>query len=90
MDKQDPIHLLKKIQKVDAPEFMYTRIQARIRIQATEQLPLSWKWAGGLAFGMLLLLNVSLLQRRQSQAPDTAELLISNMNLYQSNQLYHE
>ena len=90
MDKQDPLNLLKKIQKVDAPEFMYTRIQARIGNQASEQLPLSWKWAGGLAFALLLALNISLLQRRQMPTPDTAELLISNMNLYPSNQLYHE
>ncbi|HOY06976.1 MAG TPA: hypothetical protein PLO67_16325 [Saprospiraceae bacterium] len=90
MKEEDPIDLLKKVGKVDTPEFLFTRIQAKINSPAQEQLPVSWKWAGSLAFGLLLAANLFFAQNRRPMLPDTAELLVSSMSLDHSNQLYHE
>jgi hypothetical protein len=90
MKEEDPIDLLKKVGKVDAPEFLLTRIQAKINKPVQEQVPLSWKWAGGLAFGLLLAANLFFAQNRNPMTPDAAELLVSSMSLDHSNQLYHE
>jgi len=90
MEKLD---LLKKVRKVDAPPFLLTRIQARIRRNEAERLPASWQWAGGLAFGLLLLLNALAVGRQpagQAGAGDPATSLVQNFQLDQTNQLYVE
>jgi hypothetical protein len=90
MKHEDPIDLLKKVRKVDAPEFLLTRIQAKIYAGKQEKLPVSWKWAGSLAFMGLLAVNVFFAQSRRQTKPDATEMLVSSMNLDSSNQLYHE
>lgn len=89
MEKFD---LLKKVRKVDAPPFLLTRIQARIRRNEAERLPTSWQWAGGLAFGLLLLLNALAINQpaTQSGSSDPSESLVQNFQLDQTNQLYVE
>ena len=90
MMDHDPIDLLKKVQKVDAPEFLFTRIRTKIAHPALDRVPPTWKWAGALAFGLLLTANFFLAHNRGQLTPDTTELLVSSMSLDHSNQLYHE
>ena len=92
MKKQQPLEQLRKVQKVSAPPFLLTRINAKIAAQQVEQLPRSWKWAGALAFGLMLLLNVGAMQMNQQTggSQDTIETLADGLQLSSSNQLYHE
>ncbi|MFN0036499.1 MAG: hypothetical protein ACKVUS_15650 [Saprospiraceae bacterium] len=82
----EELELLKKVGKVDAPPFLLTRIQAKIRSGEAERLPLAWGWAGGLAFGLLLLLNVLAVGRPQETAP--AKSLAQQLQMTQTEQLY--
>jgi hypothetical protein len=84
------LELLKKIQKVDAPPFLYTRIQAKIRSAATEQLPMSWKWAGGLAFSMLIVGNLYFSTLNSAASTSSIEVLAEGMRLQSQNQFYDE
>ena len=80
---------LKKVKKVDAPDFMLTRIYAKISANEAEKTPVSWKYTGALAFTLLLLLNVFL---GFGIVPDHAgtKSLVEAMKLQPDNQLYDE
>ena len=82
----EELELLKKVSKVDAPPFLLTRIQAKIRSGEAEQLPAAWGWAGSLAFGLLLLLNVVAVGRSNEAAP--AQSLAEQLQMTQNEQLY--
>ena len=80
------IDLLKKVSKVDAPPFLLTRIQAKIRSGEAERLPVSWGWASGLAFSLLLLLNMLALGRSNETTPTKS--LAEQLQMNQNNELY--
>ncbi len=85
------LDLLSKIQKVEAPPFLLTRIQAKIKAEeAIERLPRSWKWAGSLALGVLVVLNVYSINVGVTTQTDTAKSLIVSLGLQQNNNLYDE
>ncbi|MFN0216495.1 MAG: hypothetical protein ACKVT2_19720 [Saprospiraceae bacterium] len=82
---------LKKVRKVDAPPFLLTRIQAKIRASAAEKVPVSWNWAGALALSILLVLNISLfIGTGKTPGIDRTQSLAEGMNLQSNNQLYNE
>ncbi len=83
MPHLENIELLRKVRQVEAPPFLLTRIRARIDAARAEKLPAAWAWAGTLAFGLLLLLNVVLAARTET-APNPA----AQYRLHQSPQLY--
>lgn len=85
MKNEEQIELLRKVQKVDAPPFLLTRIHARIRAGEAERLPASWKWAGSLAIGLLILMNaLAFTAPERSESADLAR----QYGLYQTQQLY--
>ncbi|HNM23915.1 MAG TPA: hypothetical protein PKL15_00745 [Saprospiraceae bacterium] len=88
MAKESVQELLKKVRPTEAPPFLLTRIEARLRAEAAERLPRSWQWAGALAFGALLLLNALTLRPSGSTSTDTAGSLMSYLQINSSNQLY--
>lgn len=83
---------LKKLRKAEAPPFLLTRINAKIEAAQAQQLPLSWGWGGALALGLLLLANLVVMKAnlRPPVVPNSVEALADEMNLENSNQLYHE
>jgi H+/Cl- antiporter ClcA len=87
----DPLEPLKKVQKVAAPPFLYTRIQAKIQQQTAEYLPPRWQWAAALTLGLFVVANLYLLQQpapfSSNSGPDA---LVNSLNLNTSNQLYHD
>lgn len=79
------LELLKKVQKVEAPPFLLTRVRAKIRAEERERLPAAWLWSGALAFGLLLWLNFAL----ASDAPIGTEINIAaQYGLHSTQQLY--
>jgi hypothetical protein len=90
MKKENDIELLKKVVKVDAPPFLYTRIVAKIEHTTTEQLPLSWKWIGGLAFSVLFFSNIYFTRLGTKTNTSPQESLVSTLQIHQSNQFYDE
>ena len=72
----------KKVQKVDAPPFLMTRIRAKIQAVEAEKLPVFWRWAGATAVVLLLWLNYM-----QVVQPENNNIA-AQFGLYQSAQLY--
>jgi hypothetical protein len=90
MKKMNQIALLKKVRQVEAPPFMLTRIEAKLRAIEAERLPVSWQWAGALTFMLLVLFNVSAMRTERTASPDATSQLVESLQLHPSNQLYHE
>lgn len=82
MPHLEKIELLRKVRRVEAPPFLLTRIRAKIDAARAEKLPATWAWAGSLAFGLLLFLNVVLATRTETADP------AAQYRLHQSPQLY--
>lgn len=84
------LELLKKVRSVDAPPFLLTRIEAKILAAQAERIPVSWRWSGALAFGLLLLLNVVFLAPEKATTTTQAEQMAQSFQLLTINQLYNE
>jgi hypothetical protein len=84
------LELLQKVQRVEAPAFLLTRIEAKIRAAATERLPVSWQWAGVISCAVLIFLNVMVLKPGRTRSLVRMEQLAQSMDIQTSNQLYDE
>ena len=91
MDIDKKLELLKKIQKVDAPPFLLTRILGRIDSAIIGKAPATWKLAFIAVALVMIALNISILLMSSDQ-PTTQGLseVISELDLSTSNQLYNE
>lgn len=88
MQENDHIELLENIKKVDAPPFLFTRIEAKIAHVTSDKL--NWKWAlSGLAtLALVLTINITLSQNVVDEEPNNN--IVSELNLSPTNQLYHD
>jgi len=92
MKQQDHIQLLKKIKQVDAPNFLYTRIEAKINQLQQNYTPLKWVAVSTTAFCLLFILNFTAINRHYANQANeqTMQSLVEKMNLITTNQLYYE
>jgi hypothetical protein len=91
MDIDKKLELLKKIQKVDAPPFMLTRIMEHIDSFTIEKAPTAWRLAFVGAAVVVLSLNVSIfLKSSDKQNESGIEGVISSMELSNTNDLYND
>ncbi|MEL6190684.1 MAG: hypothetical protein AAFR66_01485 [Bacteroidota bacterium] len=85
---------LSRIQKVDAPPFLFTRIEAKINALQEEVYPIRWMRLALAGFVVLMLLNLWLVGQNvvggSSVGEDNMSVLSAGVELYQSNQLYNE
>lgn len=79
-------HLLGSIQRVNAPEFLETRIQARLN-QQLDIVPTWWAWTSAAFVAVLLLINISVLQFGQA-TNNGADILVDGMHLIDDYNLY--
>jgi hypothetical protein len=84
------LELFKKVQRAEAPPFLLTRIQAKIRSAETERLPASWRWVGALTCGLLLFFNIYVLKTEKTLSLAPAEQIAQSIDIQMSNQLYDE
>lgn len=91
MNIDQKLDLLKKIQKVDAPPFMLTRIRQRLDAPEPSLAPTTWKVAFGTGLLLVAALNVSLFIFRSATA-DTTEIqnIVSTMDMSNHNDFYNE
>lgn len=91
MEVEKAIHLLQQIEKVEAPPFLRTRIQARIELAIAETPGRSWVLAGVTTMALVLLVNtVTLFGDRTTRSSDPVSELSRGMGMSPSNQLYYE
>jgi hypothetical protein len=84
---ENELDILNRIQKVDAPPFLYTRILNRIQNKAKETVPVKWAIAAATCLVVLLIVNISVIQQsKQSNTTDLSEVF----SLQTSNSLYNE
>ena len=68
MDIDKKLDLLKKIQSVDEPPFLLTRIRQRIQSLELSPAPRSWKWALVLAGAAIVALNLGIILKTANTA----------------------
>jgi hypothetical protein len=91
MDIEKKLELLKKIQNVDAPPFLYTRIKQEIDSSIGEKAPATWRFAFIASSVVVLILNAFILFNLSSKQNEKGiEEVISSMDLSNINDLYHE
>ena len=78
---------LRKIQKVETPPFLFTRIQQKIEQSKKERMPKHIALAVGLTAVLLLAVNAMVLVNYNSKA-NTTESLAKSMHLTSNNSLY--
>lgn len=81
------IDMLEQIQKVDVPPFLLTRIKQKIANAHDMQFSRQSAWAWGLAFALVLVLNITVLLSKATQTENT-DNLVDKMNLSPKNTLY--
>jgi hypothetical protein len=83
-----PADILNKVQKVDAPAFLYTRILSRIENKVKETVPV--KWAVVAATCLLLLITVNITIVRSAKNNGNNQDLSEAFSLQTTNSLYNE
>lgn len=82
-----PVDILEKVQKVEAPPFLYTRILNRIQNKAQETVPVKWAVVAAACLLVLITINISVIQSsKENNRTDLSEAF----SLQTSNSLYNE
>ena len=82
---QGKLDILDKIQKVDAPEFLYTRIINSIENRTTQSLSKGWVWTAAACLSCVIALNVFAFSSFEVSSSQDTSLSTNNLNL-----LYNE
>lgn len=91
MQEMKELEVLEKVNRVEAPPFLFTRIEARIQAQLNEQLPIRWVWVSLSTMLLLVVVNTLILvgNTQHSNASNSGIHHISEeMGMQTSNQLY--
>lgn len=78
---------LGRIQKVEAPSFLFTRIQQKIESEKSERMPLRTAVIINLSFAVILMLNVLVFIESNSNSNST-ESYAQSIQLISNNALY--
>lgn len=85
MEKE--LDILNRIQKVDAPPFLYTRILTRVQNKVRETVPVKWAVVAAACLLILITINISVIQStKQNNTTDLSQVF----SLQTSNSLYNE
>ncbi|CAA6799371.1 MAG: Unknown protein [uncultured Aureispira sp.] len=88
-DSKDAIDLmLQSIEKVEAPMFLLTKIQARISQELEASVPVKYVWATALSLMILLMLNVWTIQDTRAQSKDNIAVIMEEMDLIPCNSFF--
>lgn len=89
MNNADPIDRLARVQRVEPPPFLYTRIQAKLATAARDRVPRGWV-AVVIPLGLLLLmLNLGALRTGLGdRAPDDGAVIAGGMGIGTDQQFY--
>ena len=80
--------LLGGIQQVEAPPFLFTKIQAQLDSQQQDRLSVAWVWAVAAAVALLFAINLWSIQHHSYSTLD-ASTVVEEMNLIPDNSLYN-
>lgn len=87
MQDLNELKMLEKVKRVEAPPFLFTRIEA----QLNEQLPVRWVWVSISTVLLLVVVN-TLILRDSTQLSETSnssvQYISEEMGIQTTNQLY--
>ncbi len=84
---ENELDILNRIQKVDAPPFLYTRILTRVQNKVKETVPVKWAVAAAACLLILITINISVIQ---SSKENNTTNLSEVFSLKTNNSLYNE
>jgi hypothetical protein len=93
MDIDNKLDLLKKIRKMDAPPFLFTRIKQQVNNLSSIEASIKWKWAFALGLLFILTCNLSVIFKSNifiESKHASVKNLINDMNLSSKFDLYNE
>lgn len=79
--------MLGNIKRVDAPPYLLTRIQEKVKTHPEIKVGMGWVLAGSMSLVMVLLMNVVIINRNIAKYKKTQNIIVS-MNLVADNTLY--
>ncbi|MFM1875278.1 MAG: hypothetical protein RL266_1015 [Bacteroidota bacterium] len=92
MQEMKELEVLEKVNRVEVPPFLFTRIEARIQSQLNEQLPVRWVWVSLSAVLFLVVINTLILQGNtqlpKSWNASSVQYISEEMGIQTTNQLY--
>lgn len=89
MQKDQSFDLLNRINPVEPPIFLLTRIRERIHAIGSSVAPVHWKWAFAAVSLVLLLLNVGIVVKSGNAKKEPGlEQVVTAMHLSTTNDLY--
>lgn len=81
--------MLGSIEQVDAPMFLFTKIQANISQQMEASVPVKYVWLAACSFMILLVLNIWTIQETGSfETKDNIAVMVEEMDLMPNNSFY--
>jgi len=90
MNIDEKLDKLKKITPVEAPPYLYTRVQQKIDSLSQTAAPVRWRLAFAFTGIVLIAINLFVLFRSQPRKAKDMEQVVNAMQLSSSNELYHE
>ena len=86
MDHNNDLDILNKIDKVEAPPFLYTRIESKI--QELKDVKVSKPWLVSIGMAMVVLITVNLFALKSGVDSSNDKDLSGNQHYQQTYQLY--
>jgi len=91
MNIDDRLDKLKNITPVEAPPFLYTRVQQAINSLNNTAAPLRWRWTFAITAIFIVIINLTVISRSSHITKNSdVEQVVNVMQLSSSNDLYHE
>ena len=84
---ENELNILDQVQKVNAPPFLLTRIQQRIRNKKESQFSPTLSWVLSLSLAIIVVVNGAVLTN-MIIASKQEKTLLQSMNLLPNNELY--
>lgn len=86
---KDPVELLSQIQQVEAPPFLFTRIQQKIKEAEENRLSPKWAWTLGIAVLLFMTLNIAVFSLNSRENKHNYEQeMAQSFQLLPNNTLY--
>ncbi len=91
MNIDKKLEILKKIEEVETPPFLITRIKQRINTLSAVQAPVKWKWSFAVIGLLLLVLNISIVLKSQHASSSKGiTTIVTGFHLSTTNNFYNE
>lgn len=90
MNIEEKLNRLSNINQVDAPPFMFTRIQQKINELIPQEAPSYFKWIYAFSAMIIIVLNIATFNLNKTNSESNLESIATEMQLKNNNNFYNE